>query len=432
MMSSLRLFTLALISTVSFHAVADASSDEHSHRFGSGKYHAEKQATQLGPRPYYLVKDMDESPLKQQLQKCSTKSNFKKTDFSIGHRGAAMQFPEHTKESYEAAARMGAGIIECDVTFTKDKALVCRHSQCDLHTTTNILETPLAAKCSAPFSPAVLDEAGNVVTPASAQCCTSDITLEEFKTLKGKMDAANSAATTLKDYLNATPKWRTDLYKQTGTLMTHAESIELFKSLKVKMTPELKSASVEMPYQGDYTQHDYAQQMINEYKAAGVKAENVFAQSFNLNDILYWIENEPMFGNQAVFLDDRYEDKSFNFRDPASWAPNMEQLSAMGVKIIAPPMWMLVDTDGSKNIVPSSYAISAKAADLNIITWTLERSGLLQTGGGWYYQSVKPAVNNDGDVFNMLDVLAQDVGVMGVFSDWPATVSYYANCKGLK
>ena len=35
---------------------------------------------------------------------------------------------------------MGAGIVECDVTFTKDKQLVCRHAQNDLHTTTNILE----------------------------------------------------------------------------------------------------------------------------------------------------------------------------------------------------------------------------------------------------------------------------------------------------
>lgn len=36
-------------------------------------------------------------------------------DFSIGHRGAPLEFPDHTKESYEAAATQGAGIIECDV-----------------------------------------------------------------------------------------------------------------------------------------------------------------------------------------------------------------------------------------------------------------------------------------------------------------------------
>ena len=31
----------------------------------------------------------------------------------------------------------------------------------------------------------------------------------------------------------------------------------------------------------------------------------------------------------------------------------------------------------------------------------------------------------------VLDVLARDVGIIGIFSDWPATVTYYANCFGL-
>jgi hypothetical protein len=31
-----------------------------------------------------------------------------------------------------------------------------------------------------------------------------------------------------------------------------------------------------------------------------------------------------------------------------------------------------------------------------------------------------------------LDVLAKDGGVRGIFSDWAATVTYYANCMGLK
>ena len=189
---------------------------------------------QLGPRPFYLVNDMAKSPLKTELKQCAD-GPFKKTDFSIGHRGAAMQFPEHTKESYLAAAQMGAGILECDVTFTKDKELVCRHSQCDLHTTTNILATPLADKCAVPFTPAQLDpKTGELITPASAKCCTTDITLEEFKTLKGKMDGANKKATTVADYLKGTAGWRTDLYSATGTLMTHKESIALFKTLGTK------------------------------------------------------------------------------------------------------------------------------------------------------------------------------------------------------
>lgn len=395
--------------------------------------------TQLGPRPYFLVEDMDDSELKQKLQGCSDIRPHK-TSFSIGHRGAPLQFPEHTKESYTAAARMGAGIIECDVTFTEDKELVCRHSQCDLHTTTNILATDLADQCTQPFVPAQYDEQGNMISPASAKCCTSDITLAEFKTLKGKMDAANNRATNVADYMNATADWRTDLYATRGTLMTHKESIALFTSLGVKMTPELKSPSVAMPFNG-FSQEDYAQKMIDEYREARVPASRVYPQSFNLSDVQYWIEHTPAFGQQAAFLDGRDSSSSFNFRDPATWEPSMAELAAQGVQIIAPPLWMLVDVADGK-IVPSLYANEAKAAGLDIIAWTFERSGPLATGGGWYYQSVngqntdssnpQPGViNNDGDAYDLLDVLARDIGILGIFSDWAAPVTYYANCMGL-
>ena len=31
----------------------------------------------------------------------------------------------------------------------------------------------------------------------------------------------------------------------------------------------------------------------------------------------------------------------------------------------------------------------------------------------------------------VLDILAQQVGIKAIFSDWSATVTYYANCFGL-
>ena len=52
------------------------------------------------------------------------------------------------------------------------------------------------------------------------------------------MDAANPNATTIAEYMNATANYRTDLYATCGTLLSHAESIELFKDLGVKMTPD--------------------------------------------------------------------------------------------------------------------------------------------------------------------------------------------------
>ncbi|MGZ8153226.1 MAG: glycerophosphodiester phosphodiesterase family protein [Methylovulum sp.] len=380
--------------------------------------HADEKV-QLGPRPFFLVEDMQQSPLKTKLQQCS-KGPFYKTDFSIAHRGAALQFAEHTKQSYQAAAKMGAGIVECDVTFTKDKELVCRHSQCDLHTTTDILATDLAGKCS------VQPDFASDKPFANVQCCTSDITLAEFKTLKGKMDAGDPNAKTVTDYMNATPSFRTDLYSGNGILMTHKESIDLFKKLGVKMTPELKAPSVAMPFDG-FTQEAYAQKMIDEYKEAGVNPQRVYPQSFNVNDVLYWIAHEPAFGKQAVSLEDLNAPE-----DVVAAMARLPELVASGVKIVAPPTWTLVTLDASNKIVPSEYANAINAAGLKIITWTLERSGLLKNGGGYYYQSVTDGIKTDGDTMVMLDVLAKDVGVMGIFSDWAATVTYYANCMNLK
>ena len=108
----------------------------------------------------------------------------------------------------------------------------------------------------------------------------------------------------------------------------------------------------------------------------------------------------------------------------------MKKLRKKGIQYVAPPIFALL-TQEEDQIIPSKYALAAKEADLQIITWTLERSGPLTNGGGWYYQSVKDLINNDGDVFRVLHVLAHDVGVKGVFSDWPATTTYYANCFDL-
>ena len=386
-------------------------------------------SVQLGPRPFFLVEDMVDSALKRDLQACAAeRHSYKRTDFSIGHRGAALQFPEHTRQSYEAAARMGAGIVECDVTFTKDKELVCRHAQNDLHTTTNILDTPLASKCIKPFTPATFNAAGTRISPASAECRTSELTLAEFKTLRGKMDASNPNARTLAEYLGGTPNFRTDLYSgpSSGALLSHKESIALFKRLGVKMTPELKSPSVAMPFDG-FTQAAYAQKMIDEYKQAGVPAKNVWAQSFDQRDILYWIAHEPAFGRQAVYLDDA------NVVADLPGAAELASYRAAGIRIVAPPIFALLTADANGNILPSQYARNAKAAGLDIITWSLERTGILADGtNGFYYQSFDSAITREGDMMRVLDVLHRQVGIIGIFSDWPATVSFYANCAGLK
>ena len=61
---------------------------------------------------------MRPSALKSNLTKCLEKppSFFTAHDFSIGHRGACMQFPEHTNESFIAAITMGRRALGTAIT----------------------------------------------------------------------------------------------------------------------------------------------------------------------------------------------------------------------------------------------------------------------------------------------------------------------------
>jgi glycerophosphoryl diester phosphodiesterase len=430
--------TLTVAAALLVIAPALATADDHDDDSGRNDNNGKNNSVQLGPRPFYLVDGMDPGWLKNKLMQCKD-GPFRKTDFSIGHRGAALQFPEHTKESYIAAARQGAGIVECDVTFTRDGNLVCRHAQNDLHTTTNILATTLASSCIKQFTPAEIDANGKVVTPASAECRTSEITLNDFRSLRGKMDASNTAARTVNEYLGGTASWRTDLYTGRGTLLTLKESIALNQALGVKHTPELKGGDPDTIAQVFGSQEQYAQKFADELEDAGVKPRDVWPQSFNVEDVLYWID-KTKYGKQAVYLLDYDANKDDIIIQAPYDAMNrmdyFKMLKTRGVRIIAPPIPALLAVDGGGRIVPSPLAKDLKGMGFDIITWTFERSDL--RGGaskaGFYYDfdPTGAAVKKDSDMYQALDVLAKQVKILGIFSDWPATVTYYANCMGLK
>ena len=439
-----------------------------------------------GPRPLRLVQDLEEGPLKRRLLSCA-QGPFQRTAFAIGHRGACLAYPEHTRESYLAAARQGAGIIECDVTFTKDLELVCRHAQNDLHTSTDILSIPdLAAKCRRPFTPATFAADGRLLTPASAECWTSDLTLAEFRRLRGRRDGFNPRARTAAEYQQPPDiAWSgLEAGAEHGTLLTHRESIALFQELGVMMIPELKESLVPLPFNG-LSRAALAQRLIDDYQAAGVDPRRVWPQSFLREDIRYWLAHEPDFGRQAVYLE-----AAERVADLPSLA-DLRGYRAEGIRIVAPPLFALLEGDASGAIRPSAYARNVRAAGLAIVPWSLERSGSLatpdivtsngavrdssagaecheralqapdneklcpdfhanqgtnlsvaevtdtQTGAdfatdkGFYYQTLNAAIRREGDVLRVLDVLAREVGIIAIFSDWPATVVYYANCMGL-
>lgn len=420
---SFALVALVADLAVAFPAPVEKHNDrEHEHPISD-------YMVSLGTRPYYIINNMTASPLKTKLQSCENKPN-SITGFSIGHRGGGtLQFPEETVESTMAGARMGAGILECDVVFTKDRGLVCRHSLCDLHTTTNILLHPeLAKKCTIPFTPA------NATAPANALCCTSDITIAEYTTLCGKQDGFNASATNVKDYQHGTPVWRTELYDTCGTVMTLDSYITLVDSLPGhrNFTPELKTppSQVPMPFNG-YTQEQYARDMLNTFIKHGIAPERVWAQSFNPPDIFQWIKEYPAFAKQAIYLVEDGGTPS----DLKTAATTLACLKAKGVNILSPPFaYLLTTTPDNKTIIPSFYATAAKAAGLDIIAWTFERSGPLanvRATEEYYYAQIAQGISYDGQLYDVLDVLGRQIGIKAIFSDWSATVTYYANCMGL-
>ena len=357
------------------------------------------------------------------MECAATRDKFLISDFSIGHRGAPLQMPEHTAVSYKAASRMGAGILECDVTFTKDLELVCRHAQCDLHTTTDIVTRPeMNAKCTTPWSSGV-----------SPTCCASDFSLAEIKTLCAKMDSSNdkNAATAEGYAFGGTADFRTDNYQtECEPVLTHKESIELILSLGGKFTPELKTPSVAMPFDG-FSQADFAQKMIDELVMYNVPPEDVWQQSGLAEDVQYWIENTN-YGDQAVALD--FEDSRPRSGD-LDW---MVGIQAIGGKYIAPPMWKLVEANplagspGQLDMIPSNMAIAAKGLGFEIVTWTLDRTNgpLVRDAPAYYWQTLmgKGLGLTEGSRFELLHVLNVGVGIKGIFDDWPAVTTFYANC----
>lgn len=311
---------------------------------------------------------------------------------------------------------------------------MCRHSNCDLHYTTNILTKPdLAAKCTEPFTPA--DPTNG--TEASATCCTSDISLEEYKSLCAEMEATTFDALSINasspyfGRIGTTPDWRTNMYSYScAEPMTLKEQIEQVDAYGLNFTAEAKAPEIPMPFQGDYTQEDFIQQIVDTFDEAGIDPSRVWLQSFVESDIFYWIDNTPEYGVQAVYLDERADLTENGYEEAVASIPG---LAERGVKIIAPSIYQLVTADNSTGeIVPSSYAIAAKEAGLEIVTWSFERSGPLSiAGGGYYYSSISNLISNDGDEFKVIDAIAQKVGATHIFADWASTITYYANCFGL-
>ena len=434
-MRSLLLFTALFLPSMVSNGAA-APREERPPAQGTAKQDRVEQGSleremykqiELGPRPAYLIESMRPGPLKDALQRCAAEPA-KRSRFSISHRGAPLQFPEHSREGYLAAAKMGAGVLECDVTVTKDGALVCRHSACDLHQTTDILLRPaLAAKCSQPFQPA--DPARRV--EAKARCCVSDLELSEFKGLCARMDEHNSAATRPEEYLSGGPRWRSALYRgRCGRVMTHGESISLARDLGMAMTPEMKAPAAPLT---ESARREISARFIQEYRSAGVPDAELAPQSFELDEIKRWRSIDPSFAARAVYLEGRILTRALLPRSVERLEALFAPLKALDIQTIGAPLWLLAEAGEGEALQISRYARTAAKMGFRLIAWTLERSPPRSWGErDWYYQGLGAALPRDGDLYRLLHFLDRRLPLVGVFSDWPATVSRYASCEAAR
>jgi glycerophosphoryl diester phosphodiesterase len=235
------------------------------------------------------------------------------------------------------------------------------------------------------------------------------------------MDASGPNDGTAEDYaFSGTPSFRTDLYASPGfscpEIPTHAESVQLISSHNIKFTPELKSPEVEMPFTAEdgteYTQDDYRQALVDEYTAAGIPADQVWLQSFNPEDVFYWVENTPDFGAQAVALD---ESGFGNLEEGSTFEDWISLLTANNVNYVGTAQQFLVEGDPSAELKmkATDYALAAQEAGLKIIAWTNERAG--PGLEGYYWDTLQNIDRVEGDRFHMLHILNTEVGVEGVF-----------------
>ena len=101
--------------------------------------------------------------------------------------------------------------------------------------------------------------------------------------------------------------------------------------------------------------------MADVLNAEGVKPRDAWPQSFNVEDVLYWVNRTP-YGKQAVYLLD------FNATDPVNdiiIQPPFDTVNRMqyftflkqgGVRIIAPAMPALLGVDANGRVIPTMLA----------------------------------------------------------------------------
>ena len=364
------------------------------------------------------------------------KGRSRKPIFDWPPRRCPLQFPEHTKESHEAGARMGAGILECDVTFTRDGELVPPRSVRPAHDD----EYPADSRSGGEMHPTIL--AGGVRCPRAPHEGRIGALLHQrpdrgrVQRLKGKMDASNPNARGTR-IPGGTANWRTDLYSTGGTLLTHKESIELIKALDGKYARSSKGPTVRRRYRSNRCSAPRRIRAGDDQRlqgGAGPTLESLGAVVQQSRRADVDPDRSAVRSPGRVLWTMRMFRPMFRAQPICSAMPKRASASLRRrCGCCCPPATAGLcrrNTQRTPRPPASTSSPGRSNARAN------RGRGAADPG---HHESVvllpddprRPAQRRRHHAAT-LDVLARDVGILGIFSDWSGTVSYYASCMGLK
>ena len=246
----------------------------------------------------------------------------------------------------------------------------------------------------------------------------------------GKMrpSSENIHVKTAEDYASRMPGVRIDLYSHDcPCVQSHADFVRRVYANGGGFVPEAKMLDWEFSSE-EGGRWSFMDRILADYD--GIHPSRVHFQGFDWEDV-YCVANGTAFGANAFALDGDYG-RMASYSE-GQLRMHLQPLVDNGVGMVAPTMFALLDVDGhTGNIVPSAYATVARDMGLDIVAWMFERSEVpLSRGGGFYYSKLVGAVRTESDMIKVLDVLYEDVGIKGIFTNWPSVVTFYANCKGI-
>lgn len=380
----------------------------------------------LGPSPYFVLSQLlsDDDDVSMELKNILDTCAKENTMFHASHFIASadginnidhgrMPYPPHTLTSYEAALRMGAGMVQCPVTFSKDRKLVCRKEQCDLHYTTDVLSHPdqrLASKCAQPFIPS-----DGFNRPVQVRCCTNDFTLQELQMLNCRCSGAASAKSagvndwgmTVLDYLGPSPPC------VPAKIPSHEEFIQLVDSWNANFAP------TQVPFIDSGDVHDYNQEMLSRQILSSyvdgfhIDSARIFPISQNMKDLVLWKKEFPLYSKNAMALDVISEDAS----DMDSLSEHFSSFVKIGVyNVIAPDVGMILkqseESDSRHSFRSTVYSSVAKEMGMGIFAM-------------W-----NGSITQDINALHILHNLKTQGGVQGFFADvsFVPITTFYDNC----